>query len=98
MYLKDQINAVAKFALAFDAEIRIDTGGVGQVAFDLLKEAGVKVVALSTGKNADRLQPLAKYTCPFCEQVLEQDEKGLTCKCGYKFAGTVAIKEVAKEL
>lgn len=36
MYLKDQVEAVAKFALAFDAEIRIDTGGVGQVAYDLL--------------------------------------------------------------
>lgn len=96
MYLKDQVDAAAKFALAFDAEIRIDTGGVGQVAFDLLKEAGVKVTALSTGKNAERLKPLAKYTCPFCEQVLDQGEKALTCRCGYKFAGTVAIKEVAK--
>ena len=85
MYLKDQIEAVAKFALAFDAEIRLDESGVGQAAFDLLQEAGVKVVALDTGKNLERYKPLAKYTCPFCDQVLEQDEKGLTCKCGYKY-------------
>lgn len=85
MYLKDQVDAAAKFALAFDAEIRIDTGGVGQVAFDLLKEHGVKVTALSTGKNAERLKPLAKYFCPFCGQPLEPMEDSLICWCGYKY-------------